>query len=34
MKARVLVKVGKTPSTLKSTHAHEINVYRGVGSHG
>lgn len=32
--AGVLVKVGKTPSTLKSTHAHEINVYRGVGSHG
>jgi len=28
--AGVLVKVGKTPSTLKSTHAHEINVYRGT----
>ena len=23
-------RVGKTPSTLKSTHAHEINVYQGV----
>ena len=34
LNAGVLVKVGKTPSTLKSTHAHEINVYRGVGSHG
>ena len=23
-------RVGKTPSTLKSTHAHEINVYQGT----
>ena len=28
--AGVISRVGKTPSTLKSTHAHEINVYRGA----
>lgn len=28
--AGVIRRVGKTPSTLKSTHAHEINVYRGT----
>ena len=30
MNAGVITRVGKTPSTLKSTHAHEINVYQGV----
>lgn len=28
--AGVIRRVGKTPSTLKSTHAHDINVYRGT----
>ena len=32
MNAGVITRVGKTPSTLKSTHAHEINVYQGVSS--
>ena len=30
MNAGVITRVGKTPSTLKSTHAHEINVYQGT----
>ena len=30
LNAGVITRVGKTPSTLKSTHAHEINVYQGV----
>ena len=30
LNAGIITRVGKTPSTLKSTHAHEINVYQGT----
>jgi hypothetical protein len=30
MNAGVIERVGKVPSDLKSTHGHEINVYRGT----